>query len=892
MKNLEKFKEELIKQALLMSYDRAKTLMENENSIGLKPLLLEADNDEIPTLASIYSETSAVPQGICKKGYAQTSTQEIRNLLKSNGNLPLSVNLKGFILNKKGYEKFHTSSGDVTIDKNFYRPSKYKIEGFKGMPDEIICANANSDLIMSYSSEINKQKLEKGLVTANVDQQKRQIEKKRKERCRKKRGKGEKIPDSYEDYKDRGLSVALDSATCPGRDAYEIINFQIKGDGSWFSSWGTDENAIIDALRRLQTKEDYEELLFWIYKEHPDFRHATVIQWIQFNEFSTASESSRYEEDGLGFGRINVSPLTDWLQDVGNDDYLKSIERILKRFNSDESFSFESTFNDDFYTATFKKILPPFAREALHVVLPLVALALTITPGAQSAAGYLWGMSVTRIAAFALEVVDAAVYKFVDKDDYMAGLALIFAIAGPFVEGFGTLVKLHGKSLLKNLAKGATLTDEQIELLVYTTSNMPKLLKATKVGMRMNEVVKLIMRIKTVPELYMVTSWLVKKGLVPLNFVKEAGLMIGGSFLSWELINEKFTKYCNTMPLKMLEKSEYYILQKIGSLGPYLQPYSVPCSEIMEKNAKAEVVKKLKSIPGKLKLFFDAMEKNGVSFSIKQKDEKLPDVIMIQVLLEYLGFEGAILNRKKINIEVKDKKIIVKDNTLLSKVSLYSVTGRLLKTMDVKNIKDKSEPFNSPYGQPLSNQPMILKVTDTEGNTETKKIFYGAGWVYGGQVTSFQSLKWGYYDMFTEAMVKEFQKKYSLKQDGVCGKGTISKMNQILKTIGDNAKMFIPEDFKFTQKEYDIMKEQAKKNLDEKIKTMDKETKELVKTMNKNNVEETRKKTIKAASDVIYNYDIVFGDMSDKGTEEINKLDPSELFNTEVSKTDSTWIKK
>jgi hypothetical protein len=117
-------------------------------------------------------------------------------------------------------------------------------------------------------------------------------------------------------------------------------------------------------------------------------------------------------------------------------------------------------------------------------------------------------------------------------------------------------------------------------------------------------------------------------------------------------------------------------------------------------------------------------------------------------------------------------------------------------------------------------------------------------------------------------------------------------MNQILKNIGDNAKMFIPEDFKFTQKEYDIMKEQAKKNLDEKIKTMDKETKELVKTMNKNNVEETRKKTIKAASDVIYNYDIVFDDMSDKGTEEINKLDPSELFNTEASKTDSTWIKK
>ena len=33
MKNLEKFKEELIRQALLMSYDRAKTLMENENSI-------------------------------------------------------------------------------------------------------------------------------------------------------------------------------------------------------------------------------------------------------------------------------------------------------------------------------------------------------------------------------------------------------------------------------------------------------------------------------------------------------------------------------------------------------------------------------------------------------------------------------------------------------------------------------------------------------------------------------------------------------------------------------------------------------------------------------------------------------------------------------------------
>jgi hypothetical protein len=52
---------------------------------------------------------------------------------------------------------------------------------------------------------------------------------------------------------------------------FDIITKQIEGNGLWFSSWGTDEEAILSALEQfLVTNQGYEELCTLIYKKYPE----------------------------------------------------------------------------------------------------------------------------------------------------------------------------------------------------------------------------------------------------------------------------------------------------------------------------------------------------------------------------------------------------------------------------------------------------------------------------------------------------------------------------------------------------------------------------------------------------------------------------------------------
>jgi hypothetical protein len=863
MKNLENLKEQLVRQAILMSYDTSKTLSENE----------------IPTLAGLDVMSKKLQKGLyCKTGYVEVRASELSSLLEKNPKISLPENLKKSLkdssfISKLTQKNYNVNFAGISFGNDFYKPYTASNDFTS---DTIICVKESSDFIESYIGSINSLRLDKSISDKEKEEKNILLKKTGCQKTRKEALYGEK--DSKTSNKGFGKW-----GDCPGRDAFETINLEIKGSGSLFSSWGTDEDRILDALNSLKTKEDYENLLFWIYKSYPEFRGATVTQWIQTNEFSKASESSRYEASGLGglsVKNIGSNIIGNWFQDTFNDDYLKIIEKTLKRFNSGEKFDFESTFNDsDEFSAGFKTAIPPFTREALHTVLPLVSLAAMLVPGGQGVGSYLIELNTARLISFGAEVLDAAIYKYVDKDEYMAGLSLIFAIAGPLYDQLGLLVKSAGKSLLIKLAKGTKqLTDKEIELLTFTTSNMVKISKLTKIGMRMNEVAKLIMRIKTMPQLYMVTSWLVKKNLIPLKFIKDAGLMVGGSFLSWESINEKFFKYCNTMPLKNLQKSETWILQKIGDLGATLQPYSVPCEETMVKNAKAKAIEQNNSMSERLKSSFKELSKGSNSFSLKNKGSKLPEVIFMQTFLQHLGFSFIIPDQKKVDKEVekgvkwsKEKCKSEYEKMLLGGADMYKMSQH-------PECKQYLEP-----NKKTSDERWKFLNTKVVKKDEKPTKEYG----------SIEGLfKWGFYDEFTESMVKEFQKKYGLKADGVCGPNTFEKMLDILNRLGSNVVIKNYSGIVMTANEIKKLREEASKILDNEVKNMDKQTKELVKSMNQSKFEESKERAIEAATKDAEKLENTNINWSSSGTKEINELNPDKLFDSEIPKTDTLLFSK
>lgn len=605
------------------------------------------------------------------------------------------------------------------------------------------------------------------------------------------------------------------NTVCRGRSAFYRLNFQVEGDGTWFSSWGTDEDEVIESLKMLKTREDYEDLRWWI-SEQTGFP-MTVLEWLQANEFSTASFGSSWS------GKDFLQNPGQWYQYNTNDYYLSELYQILRKFSADETF--EAEMPED----TWEFMLPPATREALHVVLPLATLAITIITGGAGAMTF-----GTYLLNFGIEVLDSAIYYYADKDNYAAGLSLVFAFVSPFDAVLRNLVGKVGSSLIYKLATNTgDLTDEEFDLIMLNSRNFAKYEKLAKLGMRVSAIRMTIQRLTNMNDLVRFFSWMVAKGYMVASFVSNILLTIGVGFLSWEKINDVYFKFCNSMELKQMEKSKTWILQKLSSLGPYLQPYSSPCSDISEKEIIAKTINEYSDIKSFLKIYFEKIISGNIELKLERGDLYLKkDVAYFQYVLEYLG----------INYTLKKVEDMEKEH--LSKVGWYTPEKCLNMAKNISADKNgvKKIPNHPECDEFLDPKKQNLGSKDAQAFIEKFKPH-----PYMGTVQSYKdyknkiSFKWGTFDEQTKLMLSEFQKKYGLNQTGTFNKDTAKKMfnllnNGSLSKIQDYGKLSNDvEDIEF-------LKQKVQENADSLEKTLTKEEIQFNKNMNKQKFEEAKSK--------------------------------------------------
>jgi hypothetical protein len=666
---------------------------------------------------------------------------------------------------------------------------------------------------------------------------------------------------------------------CPGRSAFYRLKFQIEGDGSWFSSWGTDENEVIESLEMIKTEKDYQDLRYWIQKETG--QALSVIQWIQSMEFSEGSTTSKILQPLSLLGVAGMGPMYAYQT---NDFYVAKIEEILSKFGyEDEKGQWEEPQD------AFEALLPPAAREALHVFLPLVSLALMLVPGGQGVGGY--------IAAFAVEVFDSAVYAVVDKDAYAAGLALVFAFAGPLELGLGKLVAKYGSSLLKSFAtRGLGIASGDFELLMYCAKNAKKLATLTKFGMKLTTVVNVLKRIKTVWGLFKFLGWLVSKGLMLTKTLAKMGLIIGGGFVGWEKINDVFFKFCNTSDLKQLSQSKTWIVKKLSNLAPYLQPYSTPCPSETLNNAIAKAINET-SFEEQLKYYFKSMIKNNIVLE-KEVAAKPLDVAYFQYVLYYLGLDYLAKPIEDIRKDIKKK-----EGEFTKQQCQDMIQDMLISGYDMVKISahPECEEYLTPKFEPTKSKTSTTTIALSKKTQDAldkmkwrpidqvKKDYdfsLPMKYDYGIKVP----YKWGTFDEQTKLMLGEFQKKHGLKTvDGTFNSETAKKMLEFLnggklKGIENYGKLFDDE------YELEAVRQKAIQEIANIQKNTDKETQEIVKAM-KNEKLDKLKKEAEEKIDGFKVDSFEINNVTDEQIKTINSYQEDESVDKIINKEIDTIIK-
>lgn len=330
---------------------------------------------------------------------------------------------------------------------------------------------------------------------------------------------------SFQPLKDlRKINLNVDKTkTINTNKAYNIyLGLKKEIDG-----WGTNDTKVLNYLNQI-TRTLYPQILNWVIQKEG---FSSIIEWVM-TDYSKVSERSA--DDG--------KPKNFWTQPGGveryfnwysNDKTVIAIGKILSKFsdlNSGEgdykiSYRGEVDLTSDSLrgTASNKQL-----TEIAHVVLPIASIAATLFTGGIGA--ILLGM--------AIELGDSAIYNFVDKDPYSAGLALIFAFAGPLDEVLSPLFKTYGKKIMVKLMKKQALNKNEKTVLAYINRNQYKLKKLTKLGILRKSLKNRLLKISNVNGFVRGLLWLVKKGFVAATFLTKMGLIVGGSFYTWGKIAE------------------------------------------------------------------------------------------------------------------------------------------------------------------------------------------------------------------------------------------------------------------------------------------------------------------------------------------------------------------
>jgi peptidoglycan hydrolase-like protein with peptidoglycan-binding domain len=533
---------------------------------------------------------------------------------------------------------------------------------------------------------------------------------------------------------------------------------------------GTKEQIILDALKLINSPQTYIMLMVYIYGCYPQEQGKTILQFIQGKEFSTGSGNTWLRDSPIGLGQE--------IQWQFNDSWLESYQKILQKFNPEERYDKEFFQPDDnSMNVMFKAALPPYAREVAHIVIPILSIAVSFIPFGQGVGAWLLKSSIM----FGVEAVDAAIYKWGDENDYAAGLALLFAFAGPLDNGLSSLVKAYGPALLKKIAlntTAATLTKGELELLANISTYSVKYKILCKIGLAREFTKQIITKAKNSSDILKFILKLSKYGLLTAKFTGKMGLLIGGTFYTWDAI-AKHLGVCNTMPLNALTQSDWLILKAVGKAGNYIQPFSTPCEQ-------EAVANKLKSIKTDNDLFVNLLEtakKENKTYSTKYSYYNI-NVLIAQYVFYAAGLD---VEPVKSSYFVKNNILTINNSEDIKNVSMHTSTGTLIQTINNQNhSKVLTYNFgNLPISTFLANKLLILKFTMFDKTTQTVRVFVGrdiSGVYNYGQVGVIPLAEWGVFDKSTEKLVNIYQKQNGLQVDGKIGPDTLSKLISDLKT--------------------------------------------------------------------------------------------------------------
>jgi len=566
----------------------------------------------------------------------------------------------------------------------------------------------------------------------------------------------------------------------------QVIFNQLKKAINYGSFFGkltpTDEEEILRIVKKID-KDNYLTILFLVLKEN----YNSIMDFVM-TAFYNPRESSVNQYDNESSNQIfQQGGVEKFINYEFNDKWVLQISQHLQQFNNLNSS--EGDYTEIENDAQDLAIDSPGTRMATdkelasiaHVVLPIISIVLTL--GASS-----W--AVVWLSA-GIEIADAALYQFVDKDPYSAGLALIFAFAGPLDNFLAPLIKQFGKSILLKLTKKIAFNSDEKAVIRFVNANKLRLAAITIFEIFKKYIIEFTSRIKSVKIFLGFIIWLVKKGFLIAKSLTHMGLIIGGSFYTWDKI-ASVLGLCNTVSLKELKQTDYKVLKLIGTAGEYLQPFTKGCKTEQGEKIFKEEDKKLMNT--RIILMMDEMINKGVVLTIEYANLKMVETLLLQNALKYFGFSYFVPDENKVKKTVETGK---KWNKEKCEAKLFD--------MDMYALSQHPE-----CDQYFKSNKKISKETEKILNSKPLNSSDYRPEDYGQTI----QFKWGYYNKDTENMVKEFQKQYNLVVDGIAGKNTFKKIKNLVENLGDKS---IPDYTKFSWTTKEI--EKLRKEVIEKLKS-------------------------------------------------------------------------
>jgi len=538
---------------------------------------------------------------------------------------------------------------------------------------------------------------------------------------------------------------------------YRVIKKEI-------DSEGTNEELILSTLRLVNVK-NYSYLLNKVNKikgfdtgeQHFDDKgdsytikrnYKSVIEWIQQNEFGAGELGHDENRRWLNQYEVILSKFGDYSSDMW--DSFNSFENDTRTTNISGGDNVGVYGGPEITAAQWLHVLLPLGSIVISLVFPPTWVALGV--------------------AGLLELGDAALYYSVDKDPYAAGLTAIFAFI-PFTQlkFLPTIYKLGKtgiqKLLQKVILKEGNFIDEELKALKEINENYQRLSKLSKLNMVQKLTLLKLRSLKSAKDFLKWATKLIDRGLLNPESLGQTGLLIGGSFYTWDKI-AAVNGICNPSPLSRLSQSDWKIIQSIGYAGEFLQSSSDPC-DLIKLQKLIEKQNNLNVITTKLQKEVNG----GTVFNQNYNDVYSLPVSLIQEVLKAGGFDKTL---PKPMWSFNNKKLSVKDGSMIKKIRVFTVAGTLKKEY---NNTDKKSDFTFDING-LSDAVYIVSFLNYDGTSDVSKLFYLTGnqWKSFPQSSNIGAMKEGHYDKRTELAVREYQKKKGLSVDGLAGKKTIESI--------------------------------------------------------------------------------------------------------------------